>query len=1078
MSKKPTHEELEQQIKKHDDEFLAKNSAEKDLERIFNLSLDMIGSGNLEGYFTKINSSFKELLGYSENEFLNKPFISFVHQEDVEKTAKALANAGKGKKAISIENRYKCKDGSFKWIEWRVQTLLEENSFIAVGRDISERKQIEEELINHRNHLEEQVAERTKDLHNINKELRAEISERKQAEEELKRSNDQLTVFKQFAEESNQGMGWADLEGRIVYINSTLSHMFGVQKPEDVYGKLVQSTFYPESIEKRLKEVIFPTVIKEGKWQGESEIRTEDEKSIPTYESLFVIKDKDRNPLYFGNVLSDITERKQAEEALRESENRYNALFTGITDAILAHHITDDGLPGSFIEVNDIACCMLGYTRDELIGMGISDIDAPESTVDTHNIVEELKAGQDVLFEQILVAKDKRRIPVEVHAQVFDFRGSPAVFSTVRDITDRKLAEEALLSEKWLVDEYINSLPGLFYVFDENQLVKWNKEWERVSGYSADEISQMYGTDLFEGLDKTIIADRMMKVFVDGIADAEAEIVTKQGKRIPYYFTGLRKEFSGKPHLVGLGIDITARKRAEEEKAKLEAQLRQAHKIEAIGTLAGGIAHDFNNILGIIVGNTELSLGDVPKWNPAYQYLKEVQKACLRARDVVRQLLSFSRKSEQQKMPVMIAPIIKETSMLLRASIPSNIDIRYNIPDDPGNIMADPTQIHQVVLNLCTNAADAIAGQDGVLEISLDSTALDEKAAAQHEDLAPGPYVRLSVSDNGQGIGPSEIARIFDPYFTTKEVGKGTGLGLSVVHGIVKSHKGEIKVHSAPGKGTTFVIFFPMVEEEAEKPPAVREKPPRGNERILFVDDEDAMAKLGKKGLERLGYLVTAATSARKAIALFRADPDGFDLVISDMTMPEMTGDKLAKEIMETRPGMPVILCTGYSEHITEDKARDMGISAFVMKPVLGKEMAVTIRQVLGNAKEGIAPSAGSILVVDDEEQMRSMIRNILENAGYAVMEAPDGKVALWIHKGQPADLIITDILMLKKEGIETIIELKQGFPDVKIIALSGGEQGDKGRYLDIARKMGANNTLAKPFEKEELLKVVKELLG
>ncbi len=519
------------------------------------------------------------------------------------------------------------------------------------------------------------------------------------------------------------------------------------------------------------------------------------------------------------------------------------------------------------------------------------------------------------------------------------------------------------------------------------------------------------------------------------------------------------------------------RKRAEEERAKFEAQLRQAHKMEAIGTLAGGIAHDFNNILGIIMGNTDLSLADVPEWNPAHGNLKEVQKACLRARDVVRQLLSFSRKSEQQKTPTKIAPIIKETSKLLRSSIPSNIDIRYNIPEDQGTIMSDPTQIHQVVLNLCTNAADAMTGQEGVLEITLDPVTLDEDAAVPYEDLDPGPYVRLSVSDTGHGISPAETARIFDPYFTTKEVGKGTGLGLSVVHGIVKSHKGEITVHSEIGKGTTFEAFFPMIEE-TEKPAVISETTAKGNERILFVDDEEAIAELGKKGLERLGYRVEATTSAQRAIARFRADPDGFDLVISDMTMPEMTGDKLAKEIMKTSPGMPVIICTGYSELISEGRAQEMGISAFVMKPVSAKEMAVSIRQVLEHGKAGVGPSAGGILVVDDEEQMRSIIRQLLENAGYSVMEAPDGKVALWLFKEMPADLIITDIIMPEKEGLETIMELKRDFPKVKIIAISGGGQGSPGQYLSIAKKMGADHTLTKPFEKEELLKAVKNLLG
>lgn len=383
------------------------------------------------------------------------------------------------------------------------------------------------------------------------------------------------------------------------------------------------------------------------------------------------------------------------------------------------------------------------------------------------------------------------------------------------------------------------------------------------------------------------------------------------------------------------------------EARKLKEDLFQAHKMEAIGTLAGGIAHDFNNILGIILGNTELSLEDLPEGNPAHSKLAEIHKACLRAGDVVRQLLRFSRKSEQQKKNIKIAPIIKEMSQLLRSSIPTCIDIRLRIKDDLGTIQADPTQIHQVILNLCTNAADAMAEQEGVLEISLNSIVLDEHTVALHKDLSPGPYIKLSVSDTGQGIRPEEISKVFDPYFTTKDVGQGTGLGLSVVHGIVKKHMGEVSIHSELGKGTTVEVLFPLIEQPAEAPPAEAEKISGGNEAILFVDDEKAIVELAKKGLERLGYQVETNTSARSALALFRSNPDRFDLVISDTIMPEMTGGTLAKEIMKIRPSIPFILCTGHSRRISEDKARDMGISAFVMKPISFRELAKVIRQVL-----------------------------------------------------------------------------------------------------------------------------------
>jgi len=367
--------------------------------------------------------------------------------------------------------------------------------------------------------------------------------------------------------------------------------------------------------------------------------------------------------------------------------------------------------------------------------------------------------------------------------------------------------------------------------------------------------------------------------------------------------------------------------------------------------------------------------------------------------------------------------------------------------------MADPTQIYQVLLNLYTNAADAMLESGGILEIKLETVALGEDTGILSASLNPGLYARLTVSDTGKGISHKEIGRIFDPYFTTKEIGKGTGLGLSVVHGIVKSHNGKISVHSQPGKGTLFEAFFPISEEEVLVP-------------------------LVKKGLERLGYKVVATTNAAGALELFRSNPYSFNLVITDTTMAGMNGDSLATELTKIRPDIPVIICTGYSERASEEKAREMGIRAFLMKPILANEIAVEIRNILDGGEKGTPTVAGRILVVDDEEQVRTIIRQMLESSRYEVIEAPDGKVALWLFKEKPADLIIADLIMPEKEGLETIEELRKDYPDAKIIAISGGGLGDKGQYLDMAKESGADSTLAKPFEKEALLNAVKEALG
>ncbi len=386
-------------------------------------------------------------------------------------------------------------------------------------------------------------------------------------------------------------------------------------------------------------------------------------------------------------------------------------------------------------------------------------------------------------------------------------------------------------------------------------------------------------------------------------------------------------------------INITERK-------ELEAQLQQAQKMEAIGKLAGGIAHDFNNILGIILGNAELAMDDVSEWNPARLNLEEIKTASLRAKDVVRQLLSFARKSELGKKPANIIPIIKESLKLLRSSIPTNIEIRENVPRDIDTIIADPTQINQVLINLCTNANHAMP-EGGIIEVTLKNTEIDEDAAVQYPDLNPGRYVNLTVSDTGHGISRKEIDRIFDPYFTTKEIGKGTGMGLAVVHGIVNGHGGKIIVESQSGKGTTFSIFFPVVENDAATEIEAIEELPTGSESILFVDDEKSIANMARQMLERLGYKVETKTNPVEALERFRFEPKQFDVVITDMAMPKMTGVQLSQKLLDIRPDIPIIICTGFSEHISEDKALGMGISGFVMKPVVKSKLAKKIRNVL-----------------------------------------------------------------------------------------------------------------------------------
>ena len=435
------------------------------------------------------------------------------------------------------------------------------------------------------------------------------------------------------------------------------------------------------------------------------------------------------------------------------------------------------------------------------------------------------------------------------------------------------------------------------------------------------------------------------------VDSSERMLTTRNGRQIPVLKTAARTIFQGKECLLESFVDLTAQKAAAAEKASLESQLRQAQKMEALGTLAGGIAHDFNNVLSAVIGYAELCSLDIDdSSHPMHQMLQSILRAGNRAKDLVSQILTFSRMQEHHFAPVSIAPIVQETLKLLKASLPADIVVENNIATRQ-KAMADATQIHQVIMNLCTNAYHAMEEQGGRLRVSLESVLLDEQKTVLCDGLAPGPYLQLTVEDTGVGISPSVLGSIFEPYFTTKKKDKGTGLGLAVVHGIIKSHAGAITVDSRVGKGTTFSVYLPVVEDETETESQKRTGFPSGNEKILLVDDEKDLVAIGSQMLGTLGYDVTGAVGSANALKMFRQSPNEFDLVVTDLNMPEMAGDRLAQELAGVRPDIPIIICTGFTRRLDPKQAQMTGVRKVILKPLTMDALAQSVREVLDNPR-------------------------------------------------------------------------------------------------------------------------------
>ncbi len=636
---------------------------------------------------------------------------------------------------------------------------------------------------------------------------------------------------------------------------------------------------------------------------------------------------------------------------LSASEFRYRTLFQQSGDYIFVMEVGRDGIP-IIVEANDAAIQAHGYAKEEIIGKPISFLD-PDSTLSDHKErITPLNNSGLSLFNVRHRRKDGTFFDVEVKAQTLKLGQEHHVITAERDITERKRTDSALRESNERLQKVFDSQPDAIFVLDARvpaSIVTCNKAASRIFGYEPDE---MRGTTTEKlHVDKMQLA-KFQEVLWEALKNEgslrnfEFTMKRKDGSVFPSNHTVmvLTDENGVRTGWISVVCDLTERK-------EIETRLQQAQKMESIGTLAGGIAHDFNNILFPIIGMSEMLLEDLPRDSLEYENANQILKAGLRGSNLVQQILSFSRQTEHKMMPVCIQMVLREVVGLIRATVPSNIEIKQHIQGDCGLVRADPVQIHQIAMNLMTNAYHAVEPNNGEIRVVLKEAHLgiDDLPI---DGLQPGKHAMLTVSDTGSGIDPEVMGKIFEPYFTTKEQGKGTGLGLAVVYGIVKEYDGGIQVDSQVGVGTTFNVYFPLIANpEGESSTEIHVIHPSHNQRVLLVDDEEAIVQLEKQILERLGYNVTALTSSLDALNLFNAAPSAFDLIISDMAMPNMTGDKLAEELISIRSDIPIILCTGFSERINREKAAAIGVKGFLMKPTVKAEMAKMIRKVLDEAK-------------------------------------------------------------------------------------------------------------------------------
>ena len=865
--------------------------------------------GSSKHVFTYISAGVREMFELEPDAIMADGDLLWaaIHSDDVGAFWDSVKAATKTMKPWSHEWRIRTTSGATKWIKGvaRPQRTAEESlAWDGLFLDISERKVTEMKL--------EESESRFRSLF----------------------ANIPDPVFIHDAD-----------DGRVVLANEPACAVYGYTLEEIValYPRDFDTPDQAEDVPARIKKLNST-----GHLVFESRHRTREGRTFAVEVHSRITVFGDRKVMI--TVCRDIDQRRRSEEELRAMGHKLKLAMDAAEEGLWEWNLKTDQ-----IHCDETALRMTGYDHDGLQGgpgkgsWWMEQIH-PDDTDEIEARMKQYLEGETSGYTGVFRFRHRNGdyIWVRSDGRIFsrDMDGNPEVVIGInRDVTEHwKGREELRASEEKFRAILENIGMGVALISQDMQVLetnRWIREWFPRTAFGQGNLCY----HLFNEPSTPGPCDKcpVLKTFRDGgVHDTlSGETKAGEGRTFRIVSSPIRDRDGNVSAAIEIVEDVT-------ERLSLEKQLHHVQKMESIGTLAGGIAHDFNNILGIILGYTELALFKAAEGSLQHTHLQRVMDAVIRGKDLASQILAFSRQDEQERKPIDLVSIVKDALKLLRATIPSTVEIRSNLRVETATILGDPTQIHQILLNLCTNAGHAMQDNGGLLEIALDEERIASSSLEEFNELHAGIHYRLTVRDTGVGMDKEILDRIFDPYFTTKKPDEGTGLGLAVVHGIISGHGGAVRVHSEPGKGTTFRLFFPGFEAEAmSELPEMKPTGPEHPARILFVDDEEALVDYGRQMLEHLGHDVVALANSAEALEIFRSDPARFDLVITDMTMPGLTGVVLASGMLEIRPDIPIILCTGFRESIGQDKARAVGIRQLLTKPILVQDLHEAIQKLL-----------------------------------------------------------------------------------------------------------------------------------